>query len=641
VFVAVVVGYGVAGSRNEFVYDDVQLLLQKDAATSWREVGGYFGEAYLPGFQYYRPVTQTTLLVQKALHGDHPAPYRWFNAALAGLVFLVCFALLSLPAFDVGRGAALWGAAVCALHPVASSCVYPITGREALLSSLLALVSLYGFLRRGPGWAAGAVISFGLALFAREHVIVLPALFLLAEGLGLEGARRDSRRRIVFYGSLAVILLVYLAIRHALFAESQLRFALFADPWGPAQSLLYGAQVALAPFWELRYEPSFAVWLSLPRVAAAVVGWSCLGWLAWRHGSRLRTPILFCLAWVVVTQLPTANILLQETRFSERHVFLSIFGVVAAVACVASRTRPGPAVKRAAAVVGCAVLAWFATTSLHRASYFRDALTFTRQWVHTNPDSASAHMGVGLSLARRGEHAAAVEHFGEAVRLRPGYTHAYGNLGHAWFESGRWVEAVEAYRSALDLDPKLVEAAVRMGDALRQLQRFDEALAAYRQALAADPENSDGRVALGNTLLAMGRGGEALVEFAEAARLAPDHVQAHFNLGATLLEAGRTAEAVGALRRAVELDPMRVEAHTNLGVALFRLDEFNEAIGEFREAVRCEPGRGASRLNLARALEQRGRTSEAIDQYREALRIDPGSREASTALARLSAAEEP
>ena len=51
-------------------------------------------------------------------------------------------------------------------------------------------------------------------------------------------------------------------------------------------------------------------------VALAVV-------LAWRHWSRLRTPVLFWLGWILISLVPTANILDQEAPFAERYARIS------------------------------------------------------------------------------------------------------------------------------------------------------------------------------------------------------------------------------------------------------------------------------------------------------------------------------
>ncbi len=81
-------------ARFDFIHDDRQLILRQAAPASIADLAAVFAEPHWPGLPYYRPVTRTTMVVQKALHGDRPAPYHLFNAALRGLAALVVYGLL-------------------------------------------------------------------------------------------------------------------------------------------------------------------------------------------------------------------------------------------------------------------------------------------------------------------------------------------------------------------------------------------------------------------------------------------------------------------------------------------------------------------------------------------------------------------
>ena len=166
-------GYAVASWPNDFIYDDVQVILEQTAPSGIGDVAHYFAEEHFPGLSYYRPVTRSTLLVQKALHGDAPRPFHLFNAALAGTLFLLTFWLLRRRPFDAAFVPALLGAALFALHPLASSCVYPAaSGRETMLPAVLSLAALYTFLQPGVYAYVNHNLIEAVELGATAHFLV-------------------------------------------------------------------------------------------------------------------------------------------------------------------------------------------------------------------------------------------------------------------------------------------------------------------------------------------------------------------------------------------------------------------------------------------------------------------------------------
>ena len=152
-------GYG-------FLYDDYEVILSNAPLSSVEDLGRILTERHFLSLPYYRPVVRSSLLLQRSIHGDEPGPFHLFNAGVAGLIAIIVYALLRLPVFGLRPRWAWLAAAVFALHPVASSCVYPIaSGRETLLPALFVLLALFCFLKPGPWWRAGASVSFAFALF--------------------------------------------------------------------------------------------------------------------------------------------------------------------------------------------------------------------------------------------------------------------------------------------------------------------------------------------------------------------------------------------------------------------------------------------------------------------------------------------
>ncbi|MEW6689377.1 MAG: tetratricopeptide repeat protein, partial [Pseudomonadota bacterium] len=144
----------------------------------------------------------------------------------------------------------------------------------------------------------------------------------------------------------------------------------------------------------------------------------------------------------------------------------------------------------------------------------------------------------GYALQERGEIAAAIECYEEALALEPSLAQAHNNLGNAYKACGRQQDAVASYRDAVAADPTLAEAHLNLGIALYEAGRLGEAAQNYRAARELKPALAEASLNLGFLLEQEGdaRGAREAYRAAIAAR--PDFAEAHFNHALQLLQAG-------------------------------------------------------------------------------------------------------
>jgi tetratricopeptide (TPR) repeat protein len=509
---------------NDFVYDDHAVILAQpvpETAAGWLRI---FDEPHFRGLPYYRPVTRTTLIVQKALHGDRAAPFHLANAVLAGVAALAAFALLHAPALRLPSGAAALAAMVFAVHPAASSCVYPVaSGRETLLPGAFILAAVAAWLR-GRRIAAHGLLA--LALFSKEQAVVVPALFVLADLCGLapdapplrvSGLAAWARR----HAAGVALVTFYLAVRASIFSGDELQLAVLDEPLGPLLSLLFALQTGFAPFVELVYEPETAVWFSPGRLAAAGLALTTLAILVRRMAAPPPPVLVFWLGWFVLAQLPTANLLRQEAPFDDRYVWLSLLALPAvAVGAVAPHWHRA-AVRRASIAIATVAVLALAAISATRAAYFRDDEAFAAQWLRTDPGAAEAHHLLGVRAAAEGRPADAIPHYRAALARAPRSADLHANLAAALAAQGRDTEAFGEFEVALQLDPMHPEAHLNLGLLLAERGRMDEAIEHWRAALRADPQRAVAHTRLGAALAARGEREEAAAHLREALRLDP------------------------------------------------------------------------------------------------------------------------
>lgn len=204
--------------------------------------------------------------------------------------------------------------------------------------------------------------------------------------------------------------------------------------------------------------------------------------------------------------------------------------------------------------------------------------------------SAGAHQLLGRIMALRGDLAAAVRSFREALALQPVEAALHFDLATALLEAGHAADAAEAYAEASRLRPGWLAPLANRGIALQRIGRLVEAEAALQAALALQPGSEPVLTALAGVLHSLGRHREAVDAGRQAVAVAPGQAEPWINLGLALHATGRLDEAADACLRALAISPDDAMAVYNLGHV--RNDQWRsaEALAGFRRAVELAPG---------------------------------------------------
>ncbi|MCX6797809.1 MAG: tetratricopeptide repeat protein [Candidatus Falkowbacteria bacterium] len=168
----------------DFSYlDDNNLILDNAQILSKANLGDIFSNDVFFSNQkfYYRPIMTLSLWVDFKLMEALPFWYHLsniiFHVISAGLLFIF------LQRLRLRRTLAWWASVVFLVHPVLSSAVAWVPGRNDILLTIFILASWLFFeawLRRET-WGAwlGHALFFALALFTKETAIFLPILILV------------------------------------------------------------------------------------------------------------------------------------------------------------------------------------------------------------------------------------------------------------------------------------------------------------------------------------------------------------------------------------------------------------------------------------------------------------------------------
>lgn len=136
------------------------------------------------------------------------------------------------------------------------------------------------------------------------------------------------------------------------------------------------------------------------------------------------------------------------------------------------------------------VLAWFGGGGEDVAQLQADARRNAEQVLAQAPELPEAQLAMGFSnYYGKGDYAAALVNFQEALKLRPNDDKALTAQGYVLRRQGHFDAAIDSLARAQVRDPRNSALALTQGETLMMLLRYSEADAALRRALALDPTN--------------------------------------------------------------------------------------------------------------------------------------------------------
>lgn len=238
-------------------------------------------------------------------------------------------------------------------------------------------------------------------------------------------------------------------------------------------------------------------------------------------------------------------------------------------------------------------------TELLELGRLDEAEAAAREALARDPAFAPARFGLGQIARRRGDHAAAVEHFRAAVAADPRHLWALHGLGGELRDLDRFDEAETALERALTIDPRFFPARIGLAQVARRRGDHAAALEQYRAVLEIEPGHLWSLEDAAIELHALGR-----LEEAEAIHLAViardgGFAPAWYGLGRTLHRRGDLDGALAAFDRTLGLDPHHLWAVQEQAAVLCDLDRRGEAKDLLRRWIDAHPDVAPARIRLA------------------------------------------
>jgi tetratricopeptide (TPR) repeat protein len=253
--------------------------------------------------------------------------------------------------------------------------------------------------------------------------------------------------------------------------------------------------------------------------------------------------------------------------------------------------------------------------ALHRQGHLAEAeKIYTRVLKALPREFATLQLLAQLKM-QRGKLGEAFRLMSAAVAVNPNSAEAHVHLGVVLRALQRGADALASFDRALALDPNNVEALGNRGDTLLGQRRPAEALACFDKILALAPNHANARANRGAALAKLDRLEEALADLNAALALAPNDPAALYNRAGVLSGLGRYLESIADYDRVLAIDARHAAAWNNRGNALMALKRHPEALSSFAQAIAIQPDYADAHFNQSHALLATGDFPRGLVEY--------------------------
>ena len=522
----------------------------------------------------WHPLTWLSHMLDYRLFGMHPGNHHLTNLFLHIINTLLLFFVFRKMTGGLWQSAFV--AALFALHPLHVESVAWVSERKDVLSTFFWMLTMWCYaayvFRPSVFRYLGMLVFFVFGLMSKPMLVTLPCVLLLLDYWPFRRFSHQGNSGHRIYGNMSVFKLVlekaplfglvgiscgvtYYAQKHG-GAVKSLDFIPFADRVANAlvSYVLYiGKMIYPIKLACLYPHPGALAWwqvltasLFLLLVSALVIrtvkthSYFMVGWL-----------------WFLGTLVPVIGLVqVGAQSMADRYTYIPMIGLFIMVAWGIPEVLKTCKFRKVFLwVFSVGIILILTGLTWKQAGYWKNSVTLFEHALDVTENNNAIHYNLGNVLVKMGQDMGSMNHYLQAIQIKPDFTDAHNNLANLYAQLGNPDAAVEHYLKVLAINPGYEGARYNLGIALDNQGRTQEAVPYFLAALKDMPDNADAYFKTGNALFKTGNIDDAIRHYQQALRIKPDFVQAHCNLGVALFRTGDIDASIEVFKTALRLKP--------------------------------------------------------------------------------------
>jgi len=595
----------------------------------------------------WHPLTWLSHMLDCQIYGMNPGRHHMTNVLLHILNALLLFLVFKRMTGDLWQSGFV--AALFALHPLHVESVAWVAERKDVLSTFFLMLTLWSYTRYVEDSEFNkyllVILFFIIGLMAKPMLVTLPFGLLLFDywplkrfQLGSSGDKNHTMKKPFYWGLIwekTPLFFLSAVSSVGTYLAQKSSGAVHSLASIPFHTRVANAMVSYVSYiGKMIWPNNLAVLYPYPeskmlwKVAGAGLFLIVVSVIAFR---MKRTKPYFVVGWLwyLGTLVPVIGFVQVGVQaMADRYTYLPLIGIFIIIAWGVPDWVPKWRYRRIGlAATTIAILAILIITARLQVRYWSNSVTLFEHALDVTVDNSIAHLNLGEALAEQGKINAAVIHYYEALRIKPGLVAPHLNLGVALKEEGKLDEAIDHFTTALRLKPDCAEAQYELGDTLNKKGDFAGAVKHYQEAIRIKPDYTEAYNNIGVILARQKKDKEAIFHFYKALQIDSAYSGAYYNLGKIFTNQGKIEDAILNYRKTLHLDPDNTQALYNLAwiLATHENKEFRNGADAVRLAERlCKIIQYKQPLAfdaLAAAYAETGRFDDAVLTAKKALKL--------------------
>ncbi len=537
----------------------------------------------------YNPLTILSFAIEKHLFGLNPKVFHLNNILLHCLIIFLVYCMFSL--MGLKPVAALFGAALFAIHPMRSESVAWITERKDVLFGVFYFAALVNYLKyilskKKRRFLIYAFLLFIPALFSKIQAVSLPLSMLAIDYL----YKRKFDQKLwleklpFFIGSLVVGILGFILLKdHGSLSPSGTRFHFLDRLFIGGYSYVIYLVKAVVPF---QMSPLYPYPPEIPLKIYALGGLALsffpICWFLWKKN---MSTILFGLLFFTVNVMFMLQIVGAGQGFlADRFTYVGYFGLFFIVAYYFDKIPLEGAKKIIKYIAMSGVIAVYAFLCFRQNQIWKNSDTLWTHVIKYYPNTKTPWRNRANYFRDQKKMPEALRDYSEAIRLAPSDDGILTSRGKLYFNTQEFDKALTDYTKAIELVPGKGEYWINRGAVYAVTRRPNEALNDLSKGLSLDPEFATGYLNRSIVYQQVGEFEKSLSDIISYLRINPYNAELWYQRGKLELRLANPEAALTSINKALSISANNSDYYLERSKAFYETNQRQAAQNDLRKA---------------------------------------------------------